>query len=213
MITMRMTHFTHWFLPGFLALLCGFAQADLLPPGAEDAVKRLQKNPKAYDRADQFCSDKTTGDACSISGSRLAGGGNGICKNELNRTTLTIDLTCNRQGFMNIDRGLPEGGFVAAPELCANGSMPGIWSCTPLTKMPVDRFCQGKSVNDTCVVSMTYEGATEQQEGICREVTEREGFYFRGRQLATRQVVLCDGLDKPAVRTYQNVPWFKKLLQ
>ncbi len=210
---MRLTHLTQWFLPGVLALICGVAQADLLPPGAEDAVKRIQKNPKAFDRTDQFCTDKVPGDACTISGSRLAGGSRGVCSNEINRTNLTIDLSCNRQGFMNIDRGLPEGGFVAAPELCASGGMPGIWSCTPLTQTPVDRFCQGKSVNDACVVSMTYEGVSEQHEGICREVTQREGFYFRGRHLATRQVVLCDGLDKPAVRTYQNVPWIRKLWQ
>lgn len=210
---MRLTHLTQWFLPGFLALICGVAQADLLPPGSEDAVKRLQKNPKAFDRTDQFCMDKAPGDACTISGSRLAGGSRGICSNEINRTNLTIDLSCNQQGFMNIDRGLPKGGFVAAPEICANGGMPDIWNCTPLPSTPVDRFCQGKSVNESCVVSMTYDGVAEKHEGICREVTQREGFYFRGRQMATRQVVLCDGLDTPAVRAYQDVPWFKKLWQ
>ncbi len=81
----------------------GWAQADALHPEAESAVKRLQKNRKAFDRVDQFCTDMAPRDACAVAGSRLAGGGGGTCRNAINRTALTIDLSCNREGVVVID--------------------------------------------------------------------------------------------------------------
>lgn len=191
----------------------GLANADLLPPGAEDAIRRLEKNRKAFDRVDQFCTDKAPGDACMVAGSHWAGGGPGTCRNEINRTSSTIDLSCRREGVTVIRRGLPEGGFVAEAQLCKGDDVPRPWNCTPLPVIPVDRFCQGKAVNQACTVSLEYNGVSELHEGFCRQVTEREGFYYQGRQIATRQVVLCDVPEQPAERTYRDVPWYHKLRQ
>ncbi len=191
----------------------GLAYADLLPPGAEDAIRRFEKNRKAFDRVDQFCTDKAPGDACMVAGSRLAGGGPGTCRSEVNRASFTIDLSCRREGVLVIQRGLPEGGFVAEADLCKGDDVSRPWNCTPLATVPVDRFCQGKALNQACTVSLDYNGAPEQQEGICRQVTEREGFYHQGRRIATRQVVLCDAPEQPAARIYRDVPWYQKLRQ
>lgn len=201
------------FLPGFVLLFNGGpAQADLLPPPAESAMKRLDRNRNAFDRTDQFCAGKFRGDACTIPGSRLAGGGDGVCQNEINRSTFSIDLYCKREGLAVIQRGLPEGGFVAEPALCAEAQAPHPWNCTPLPEIPADRFCQGKSVGQSCTVDMGYDGTPEQHQGVCREETQREGFYYQGRRVATRQVILCTA-PEDIERVYRKATWLEKLRQ
>lgn len=196
-----------------MALYGGLAHADLLPPQAEPLMKRLDQNRNAFDRADQFCQGKQPGDACVIAGSRLAGGGDGVCKNDINRSSYgTIDLTCVRSGSISIERGLPENGFVADASLCEGPGVLGQWRCKPLPEPPVDRFCQGKSVGQSCAVSLRYEGREEEHAGVCREITQRSGFYYRGHQTVTRQVILCDA-PEAIERVYQDVSWWKKLWQ
>lgn len=199
-----------------VSLNYGLAWADLLPPPAEPAIKRLERNRNAFDRSDQFCAGKFRGDACAILGSRLAGGGEGVCENEINRAAFTIDLYCKRTGLAVIERGLPEGGFVAEAMLCAgadaNADAPRPWNCTPLAEIPADRFCRGKSVGQACTVAMSYDGTPEQHEGICREATQHEGFYYQGRRIATRQVILCMA-PEAIERSYRDASWLEKLRQ
>ncbi|ENO89516.1 hypothetical protein [Thauera linaloolentis] len=195
-----------------MSLNYGLAWADLLPPPAEAAIKRLERNRNAFDRSDQFCAGKFRGDACAILGSRLAGGGEGVCDNEINRATFTIDLYCKRTGLALIERSLPKDGFVAEAALCADAEASRPWNCAPLPETPADRFCQGKSIGQACTVAMSYDGRPEQHEGICREETQREGFYYQGRRVATRQAILCMA-PEAVERRYRNASWLEKLRQ
>jgi hypothetical protein len=74
------------------------AQADLLPPQAVEAAKRLADNPCAFDRTYEYCKGKKVADACTLPGNLFAGGGEGVCKNQLTRWASTIDLNCVRDG-------------------------------------------------------------------------------------------------------------------
>ena len=53
------------------AMLPG-ASADVLPPQAIETEHRLRENPQAFDRADQFCTGRSVGDACQMPGTALA---------------------------------------------------------------------------------------------------------------------------------------------
>lgn len=200
---------------------CLPAGADLIPPEAAPAALRLHKNPKAFDRVDNFCKRKRVGDACSIPGGAFAGGGEGMCRNDLNRTTLTIDLSCVREGQVTIDRKLPAGGFVNDSELCSDAARSAAgddpsshpeWNCTPTVPTAADQFCTGKAIGSACTVELTYQGRREQHQGVCSQVFETEHFYYQGRRTATRQVIRCD----PATvtpRSYAPATWWQKLTQ
>lgn len=202
-------------LAASLACSCIPASADLISPEVQSARDRLRANPNTYDRVDNFCTGKKPGDACSISGSTFAGGGDGSCSNSINKTTSTIDLTCVRNGEVWIDRRLPDGGFVNDPELCKMGEDKESgqkWDCKPMVPTPADQFCKGKSLGGRCTVELTYRGRTEQHNGTCKQVTETEKFYFWGYRTATRQVIRCEPPLVPP-RTYTPASWRQKLLQ
>lgn len=192
------------------------AAADVLPPRAAEAAERLLKNPNAFDRTDQFCAGKRRGDACAIPASPLAGGGAGSCRNELNRSSFTIDLSCERSGSYVLDRGLPEGGFVADRSLCgdpaAHVPAGAPYACKPLQPMPADRFCAGKPVGAACSAEISHDGVRETHQGTCRTIEEQRGFYFQGRRVATREVVRCEA-EASFERVYTPVGWWEKLFQ
>jgi len=196
------------------------ALADLIPPEAEAAAKRLRANPKAFDRTDEYCTDKKVGEACTIPGSAFAGGGEGVCKNDLNRAG-TIDLSCKREGFMNIDRKYPEGGFVADATICReleqrkreNTPYPPEWNCTPLDPTPTDQFCAGKAVGAACTVTLSYLGKPEQAQGVCKHDLQQQGFYYQGRRTLSRLVIECQPAEALPERKYTPVGWWQKLMQ
>ena len=198
--------------------LHGLAMADLIPPQAEAAAKRLQDRPRSFDRADNFCLNKKPGAACTIAGSHLAEGGEGVCDNRINTSLGSIDLVCLRTAEVEIDRGLPEGGFVADKVLCDpadrlawEGKQP--WNCKPLQPRPADRFCQGKAVGASCTVSLRYQGQPEQHEGICRTVTEEQRYYYAGNRVRSREVIRCESAEEPAQRSWHDATWWQKLWQ
>lgn len=192
--------------------------ADLIPPQAQAAAQRLRDNPQSFDRTDNYCQDRKPGAACTIAGSRLAGGGEGVCENRVNSSLGSIDLLCRRSNEVSIDRGLPEGGFVADSDLCKpsdteawEGKRP--WNCRPLKPAPADRFCRDQAVGASCVVSLRYQGQLEQQTGVCKTVTEEEGFYYMGRRVKTREVIRCEAVDAPAPRSWIDATVWQKLRQ
>lgn len=197
---------------------CPSALADLVPPNAFPAAKRLSENPRAFDRTDDFCTGKKVGDACEIPGSRLSGGGPGTCDNAIHRGHGTIDLLCRRTGRVVLDRGLPEDGFVADPEFCAgiarlgDEGKPMASHCVPPHIQPVDRFCAGKTLGDACTVDLEYAGQTERHLGTCREEVQTRRFYHQGQRTLTRKAVLClaDPLPPPNLKP---LSWWQKLLQ
>lgn len=198
------------------------AYADVLPPQALDAATRLKDNPNAYDRVDNFCNGKKKGDACMLPGNLFEGGGEGTCVNEINRSTYVLEMSCQRPGSVYLDRKLPEEGFVHDEGLCrqqaqeqaaaGGASVPSRWNCKPLDPMPADRFCQGKAVGNACSVELRYQGKFSQADGTCQQVTEKQGFYYQGRRLMTRDVIRCEPL-RTVTRTYTPATWWQKLTQ
>jgi hypothetical protein len=101
------------------AMLPG-ASADVLPPQAIETEHRLRENPQAFDRADQFCTGRSVGDACQMPGTALAGGGAGVCRNGIDSSRTRIDLRCERTAKVSLERGLPAEGFVLPAYFCEN---------------------------------------------------------------------------------------------
>lgn len=205
-------------IPLLLACCSTLATADVLPPQAASAAERLRSNPRAFDRFDNFCAGKKSGDACVIPGTAFAGGGKGRCENDINRKIYTIDLHCVREGYVDIERQLPEGGFVHDADLCRGAATHDAeepapkWNCTPLTPTPTDPFCKGKSVNSACTVELTYKGALQRDEGVCKEIVESERFYYQGHREATRKVIQCMPKEE-VTRSFTPASWWQKLLQ
>ncbi len=199
---------------GVASLTAWPVQADLLPPQALDAAQRLLKNPAAFDNVDSFCDGKKPGAACTLPGNTFAGGGAGLCKNELNRSTFLIDMTCQRlASVFVVEPELPEGGFVVEPMLCNNGLDFGPqFTCTPLTPAPTDRFCKDKKLAQACTVELSNDGKKEKFAGICRQVTEKAGFYFQGRRTANREVIRCQP-PQTVQHTLRRVGTLQKLTQ
>lgn len=213
--------FLHSFLA--LALICNSlaAIADVIPPTPAqiEIYKRHNDNPKAFDRTDTFCSGKFAGDACTIAGSPLVGGGEGLCRTSVNSLEHTIDLDCVRQGDISIDRQYPEGGFIADRELCqssqANNGVPPTpseWGCTPLIPAATDQFCRNKVAGAACTVELTYQGKRGQYDGVCKQTWQQKYFYFRGHRTASRAVVQCEPASE-IKQTYTPATWWQKLMQ
>ena len=201
---------------GYCALLlcCSlYAHADVIPPQVEDARQRLRENPDVFDRSDNYCQGKMPKAACVIAGSAFAGGGDGICVNQIGDGGV-IDLSCVRAEDVKIDRKLPEGGFVADATVCGeyHGEIDGEkYNCTPLNPTPADQFCKGRPLGGACTVELTYTGKQEKHAGICRKITQSESYYYRGHHTITREVIQCEPPSIPE-RTYTPVNWKQKLI-
>jgi len=198
------------------AVLAPAARADVIPPGAREAEQRLRDDPKTFDRADQFCAKRSVGAACTLPGDALAGGGAGICRNGLDASRTQIDLRCERTAKVVIDHGLPAGGFslpayfCEVPEGAAVARERG-YGCKPPTELPHDRFCAGRGAGAACEAALTVDGKPVRNAGVCARVTESAPrFYFRGWQVATRDVLQCISA-KPVVRDLKPVSWWQKV--
>lgn len=51
-----------------MALSAGPSFADVIVPGVREATQRMHKHPNLFDRTDQFCQGKATGEACTVPG-------------------------------------------------------------------------------------------------------------------------------------------------
>jgi hypothetical protein len=212
----------------FLLLLavCSIcARADMISPDVERARERLKNNPNVYDRVDDYCKDRKPGAVCSIPGPTFAGGGEGVCRNEYSSSSPTIDLSCVRSGEVQIDRKLPDGGFVHDASLCSRPKdkdcgfgkeipggpeCPSRWNCKPMKPTPADQFCRSKGVGSACTVELIYLGRSERHEGICTIIVETERFYYQGHREAKRDVIRCEP-PPVAPRNYSPVSWQQKL--
>lgn len=201
-----------------VALLVPAARADVIPPAVMQAEQRLRDNPKAFDRSDQFCAKRAIGAACAIPGDALAGGGAGVCRNGLDATRTQIDLRCERSAKVVVDRGLAERGFTLPAYLCevpegAEIARSRGYGCKPPAKPPEDRFCAGRSVGGACEAALTVDGKPVRNAGVCARVTESAPrFYFRGWQVAKREVLQCVSA-KPVERVFKPVSWWQKARQ
>lgn len=200
------------------ALLAPAARADVIPPGVMQAEQRLRDNPKAFDRADQFCAKRAIGAACSIPGDALAGGGTGVCRNGLDATRTRIDLRCERGAKVVIERGLPAGGFTLPARFCEVPEGAEIarslgYGCKPPAQPPQDRFCAGRAVGAACTAELTVDGKPVRNAGVCARVSESAPrFYFRGWQVAQREVVQCNAA-KPVAHDMKPLSWWQKVRQ
>jgi len=174
------------------------AFADVLPLHAIETEQRLRENPQAFDRADQFCTGRSVGDACQMPGTALAGGGAGVCRNGIDVSRTRIDLRCERTAKVSLERGLPAEGFVLPAYFCEN---------------PDDRFCQGRGIGAACTALLTVDGTPVRDAGVCTRITESAPrFYFRGWHIAQREVVNCVS-PEPIERRYKDVSWWQKVRQ
>jgi hypothetical protein len=201
-----------------LAAVVPGASADVLPLQAIETEQRLRENPQAFDRADQFCSGRSVGDACRMLGTALAGGGAGICRNGIDSSRTRIDLRCERTAKASLARGLPSEGFVLPAYFCENPEGAAIarsrgFSCTPAAQPPHDRFCQGREIGAACTALLTVDGTPVRDAGVCARITESAPrFYFRGWHIAQREVVNCVS-PKPIERRYKEVSGWQKVRQ
>lgn len=196
-----------------ILLISSFAHADLIPPDIAAAQQRLRDNPKLYDRVDQFCHGKQPQDACQLPGKPFAGGGEGTCVNQVNESNKTIDMTCERNDAVTIDRKLPQGGFVGGRDLCPNGPGPSPnpnWGCKPITPTPADQFCQGKKTGASCTVELEYQGKPQRDQGVCTAITETDSFYYQGHRSTSRQVIRCEPTSA-VKREMKPASWWEKV--
>ena len=199
------------------AMLPG-ASADVLPPQAIETEHRLRENPQAFDRADQFCTGRSVGDACQMPGTALAGGGAGVCRNGIDVSRTRIDLRCERTAKVSLERGLPAEGFVLPAYFCENPEGAAIvrsrgFSCTPAAQPPHDRFCQGRGIGAASTALLTVDGALVRDAGVCARITESAPrFYFRGWHIAQREAVNCVS-SEPIERRYKEVSGWQKVRQ
>jgi hypothetical protein len=198
------------------SVLSPAARADIIPPGVREAEQRLRDDPKTFDRVDQFCAKRRVGAACAIPGDALAGGGVGVCRNGLDATRTQIDLRCERSASVVIERGLPEGGFTLPAYFCevpegAEVARQRGYGCKPPAAPPHDRFCTARAVGAACEADLTVDGKLVRNAGVCARVTETAPrFYFRGWQVAKRDVVQCVSAD-PVVRDFKPATWWQKV--
>ncbi|MFA6189635.1 MAG: hypothetical protein WC680_10205 [Sulfuricurvum sp.] len=161
--------------------------ADVISPTVQAARDRLSNNPNVYDRVDNFCQGKKPRDACTIIGSVISGGGEGVCSNAPKDSDI-IDLRCIRTNHVDIYRAIPDG---------ENQS---------------DRFCKGKKVGSSCKIEFTYDYQTQTAPGTCNIEIETTRYYYQGYHEKSRSTIQCQPKPLPA-RTYTPVSLFKKLIQ
>lgn len=206
------------FAASILSISCISTLADVLPPRAVEVGMRMQKHPNLVDRIERLCTGRKAGDSCTIPGTAFSGGGAGTCSRHLNNELLTIDLICEVNASVIIDRKLPgdEVGWVHDANLCnrADEFPPGFLNCAPLSTPPVDAFCQGRAVGAACVAELrvTGQAGVHRFPGICSRYTERMGFYYQGHRTKTRDVIRCEA---PALAPphFDHVSWYMKLFQ
>jgi hypothetical protein len=211
-----------------LCLLCclpGLARADVLPPDLAAIYLKARENPKAYDRADQFCDGRSIGSPCEIPGNPFEGGGSGHCTQDINSASRSLDALCKLDDPPLIDRQTPEGGFQVSKELCDMASKnPDLASnlrsmdvrcdLPPATLTP-DRFCQGRKPGDACQVQLRQADRNLSFAGRCTEETQERRFYIYGNRYKQRQVLLCQP-EHPVIRDYRRSSppgWLKKLFE
>lgn len=176
------------------------AHAEIPPDALKQARARLVADPTLYDRVDNFCRGRQVREACSLPGSVFGGGGDGTCKRMFNHDhntgITTIDLSCQRDAKVEIDRQLPTGGFAYDPARCK--MMHSLTACRPLDPMASDQFCREKRPGQSCTAELTHEGKPEQHKGVCVQTVEYQGY---GIRRASRDVILCRPEDAVR-RTY-----------
>lgn len=171
-----------------MVCLSAFLSADVISPMVQATRDRLSNNPNIYDRVDNFCQGKKPRDACTISGPVISGGGEGTCINaQTNSYSTTIDLSCVRTKYVEIDRQLSESGLK-------------------------DRFCTFVKIGNPCVLEFVYEDKKQKGMGTCNVQIETNRYYYQGYHENSRSTIQCQPEPLPA-RTYTPVSFIKKLIQ
>ncbi len=190
--------------------------ADVLSPSAVNLRERASKHPQLVDRADQYCTNKKIADVCTIPGDHFSGGGNGKCERVLNDKAEMLDLYCEIQETLVIDRKLPTGGYQADADICNDPQLTeAVCGQPPLI---ADQFCEGKKAHDACVVSgelrILFKPSTNQRyQGQCQIQTESKHRYFRGHITLSRPVLMCSPLQPVPERSYQPISLLQRLKQ
>lgn len=174
-----------------LILFASVLQADLIAPEVADAQQRFTDNSKLIDQTDQYCTNKTIDDACTIAGTVFEGGGKGKCVREL--VDLKITLQCQRTESVIIDRQIPDK-----------------FSQKPPYPQVTDRFCAQLKVGNPCQVTLKHNNKSESFKGLCKTHQEQRGYRFMPE---IQQVLSCEPSKPTPARIYQAINPVKKLLK
>lgn len=193
-------------------LSAGFAWADLVPPEVAQAWQRYEKNPKAFDRTDQYCGNKKPGAACTIPGTVFEGGGGGTCERSVTQGSVYISLECKRSERIEIDRQIPDGPFRVDAELCSGTEHNPVYICTE-PPVVADRFCANAQAGQACMAELRRNGKPESHAGVCQLGRETTNFYRWGRRQGHRPILSCEPVKQAPERIYTAVSQWQKLLQ
>ena len=196
-----------------LSAFAGTVSADVIPFEVEEAEKRFDTNPKAYERVDQYCINKKINETCSVPGNLFEGGGVGKCERELKSERDYISLTCTLQNSVTIHRQIPDGEFRYDDSICR--SLLKVYSCKE-PPIVTDQFCRLKKVDETCTIELTSDGyVPEKFQGVCK-INIQEKHYWEHRReyrTATRRILTCDPAQPTPQRVYTEVNTLEKLKQ
>jgi len=208
-----------------LAAFSASGWGDVIPIGNALLEQRAEHEPKAFDRADSYCLEKEIGNACTIPGSPLEGGGSGVCHRRINQAEASLDVICERELTPTINRDLPEGPFPAPQSFCGpqvSESVAQMFKDYPLSCDPVplakDRFCAGRTEGSSCTISFALGNAAEQQgEGHChiaqqsRQYRFSAGPYRRGSDGSfTRDTLQCLPDHTVSHQLHKRPGWFER---
>lgn len=199
------------------------AKADVIPPGSYEAAERLVKNPKVFDRVDQFCKSLPLGGACEIPDPMFEGGGKGTCTSLINRRIGIIDRVCV-PAVPRVEHDLPASPWLASPSACAQAGLPqpgrpdvvvvpGASQTFTCTEPPVvtDAYCRALKAGDACQVKLEQPGRSETTQGRCVAEIEEIGMNGpRDYRRASRRVITCQPL-REVTRIWTDVPLLDKL--
>lgn len=201
----------HRALSVLMILWSATAHADVLLPAEVDAHDRFRKQPDVWDRTDQYCDGRKVNDVCHIPGTKLAGGGAGVCKRVLEDRSSYVDLKCDLDDPIYFDRKYPDGKFQLINRECSKEDS-NRWSCEPPPRI-ADQFCTGKNEGDACTVA--YRQAAKRsgsEDGRCRPDTETREGYWQGRLTLSRPVLSCQAIQPLPPVEMRPVSTWKKLL-
>lgn len=203
-------------------LLPSLALADTLPYSVFQARERMEQEPEYYERADQFCAEKRVGSPCVIPGNPFEGGGNGTCRTSPSSSG-AIESRCTLTYRPTVLDSLPDGSYRAPELMCENGKLKktyestnsdGIISCNTVN-ITSDKYCNGKSANDSCVANVNYGTSTAAYQGICREKEDIRRIYSYGYITLKRTILTCSPENPVIINTQESSPpsWLRRLFE
>jgi len=224
---------------GVLVVSSSIAEADLLPTYQDLLESRVRNDPLYYDHVDQFCRGKNLGDRCKITGSALEGGGDGVCKRNIDGWGKRVIAQCEREFTPEVSRKTPESAYQlnefvclmmkATPADSFKDAKTGKQLSCGSVPMVSDQFCHELKAGDLCTAEVIVNGTRFDNSGVCVLQTQKvvsyaidiahkhEKFHFKQQEL-TRPLLSCLA-STPVTQVIEQgknprkVYWFESLFR